>query len=75
MVITFSARNFRFTYSTHLGVMCHIYNRCVAARPLLMAIKASNLHSRKISPSTVQAANSDSSQLQCGSPPRDRRQS
>ena len=51
MVIAFTARNFRFTYSTHLGVMCHIYNRCVAARPLSTAIKASNLHSRKIAPS------------------------
>jgi len=31
MVIAFTAGNFRFTYSTHLGVMCHIFIRCEAA--------------------------------------------
>jgi hypothetical protein len=28
MVIAFTAGNFRFTYSTHLGVMCHPSTRC-----------------------------------------------
>jgi hypothetical protein len=31
MVLTFATGNFRFTYSTHLGVMCHPFTRCVAA--------------------------------------------
>jgi hypothetical protein len=31
MVIAFTARNFRFIYSTHLGVMCHPFTRCAAA--------------------------------------------
>jgi hypothetical protein len=31
MVIAFTARNFRFTYSTQLGVMCQRSNRCAAA--------------------------------------------
>lgn len=28
MVIAFSSGNIRFTYSTHLGVMCHFSSRC-----------------------------------------------